>query len=189
MGLHFLLSHRLKNFPRRDRPGLRHIMCLAALTAVPKNRKFGADRASRMWSAVHLGDLQGRLHEAQRTLDLTRWYLDELEVLAHRLLDVDLPASDWESLVGKLLPMPEDAGKIRKRNIAALREDLLARIRAPDLARFRETGWAAVNAVADHVAHVIPLRQVTGWRESRFARIAFGHPLLDRAVDLLLEGN
>lgn len=165
-------------------------VCITPIRVVCMNTlNLALTKASRTRSVIHLGDAKGRLHEAQRTLDLAWQYLRELEGTARDLLNVEVSESRWEQLVGELLPIPEDTGTIQRRHIESLREDLAARIRAPDLERFAGTAWAAVNAVAAHVVHVPPLRQVTGWRESRFARIAFGHPLLDRAVKLLLEGK
>lgn len=143
-------------------------------------------RMDRSWSAAHLGDLQGKLREAQRTLGLAYSYLDRLGVLAERLADIDVPESRWLKIVEQLLPLEEDAGDVRRRNVAVLREDLMARIQAPDLARFRGTGWAVLNAVADHVAHVRPLVRTPTWRESRFGRIVEGHPLLDKVLEILL---
>lgn len=165
-------------------------VCVTPVRVVCMNTlNMAVSQASRMWSAFHVGDLEGKLHEARRTLDLTLRYLDGLEVLAGQLLGTDLPQYRWQRMVEELLPMPEDPTPVQRRNVETLREDLLARILAPDLARFRETGWAAVNAVADHVAHVAPLRETKTWRESRFARIAFGHPMLDRAVEMLVSRN
>ncbi len=56
---------------------------------------------------------------------------------------------------------------------------------ADDLRQFVDTGWGAVNAVADHVAHAKPKRYTETWRERRFDAIANGHPLVDKTYELL----
>lgn len=145
----------------------------------------------RAWAAIHVGDFYQRLEEARRTLGLALHYLEGLEEEAQRLAEVPVPDSRWEQLIEQLIPVPEGVavGSQRWKNLDLLRQDLRMRRNAPDLLPYRHTGWAAINAVADHVAHREPLRIAmgAGISETRFTQVMNGHPMLDEAYRLLLR--
>lgn len=113
-------------------------------------------------------------------------YLKELDEMAKRLAEKKLTEESWQHLVENLIPLPTEANEQQKRNVYLMREDLQTRINAPDLEPYKGTAWAAVNAVADHIAHRPLLRNTRRIRERRFQQLAFGHSMLDRATELLL---
>jgi phage/plasmid-like protein (TIGR03299 family) len=159
-------------------------------------------RLDRSWSVAHLVGLFDRLDGAREALGLARRYLADLDETAKLLADKIIGEDRWQEIVNQLIPLPEGAKERQRQNVDALRKDLAARIRAPDLAEFEGTGWAAVNAVADYVAHrplwdeskkiFVPLTSTPVTEEtrrpleSRFSEVAHGHPLVDKAVDLIL---
>ena len=75
----------------------------------------------------------------------------------------------------------------QKANAEAVREDILFRYNnAPDLVVLDRTGARLVQAVADTVDHMEPLRQTANYKENKFKKTIEGNSLLDRAVGILL---
>ena len=56
---------------------------------------------------------------------------------------------------------------------------------APDIAKFRDTAWGALNAMSDMVTHNAPRRQTATYWENNWGRIMNGHVLMDRMAELL----
>lgn len=94
----------------------------------------------------------------------------------------------WIDKPIRLLPLPTDATSRKRKNTEERRAQIKALADVDDLANHRGTAWAAVNAVADFVAHGEPSRKQERWEEARFERAVInGDALLDRAHDLALE--
>ncbi len=143
-------------------------------------------KAVRSWSCRHTGNISGKLDEASRALGLVRDYMVELEHKADVLRVMRISPDAWSDLVAELIPLPKGAKnpgteERAKTKQKALREKMMA----ADLTDSRWTAWAAVNAVADFAGHSEPSRKVAQWQENRFAAIVDGHPLLDKALQLL----
>jgi phage/plasmid-like protein (TIGR03299 family) len=151
--------------------------------------------SKRTWTTAHVGDLKGRIHDAQMTLGMATHYLEELGRDAEILKKIQVPDPEWRRIINRLIPVPERCSQARQRNVWARREDLYLRRQAPDLANVNSTGWATVNAVADHVAHVprltnqgmsnptVPINAT----ETRFYDVATGHPMVDKACRMVRE--
>ena len=58
-------------------------------------------------------------------------------------------------------------------------------LNADDLQNFRNTKWQFVNAAADMADHAQPVRMTATSRENRLSNVFAGHPLLDRAYELV----
>ena len=136
----------------------------------------------RSWSAVHTGDMTSKLNEARRTLGMVRKYVKGVGDMVDRLANIFINPEAMDEMINNVLPIEENPSIARERNIEAARDDVFNRTLASDLVPFNDTGWAFVNAVADHLAHYKD--RIT---DSRFTRIAAGHPMLDRATNLVLE--
>ena len=149
--------------------------------------------STRTWTTTHVGDIKGRVEDARYTLGLAHDYMDLLVKAAKELLSIRVSDDQLRTVVNTLIPMPDNAGPTRRRNVSILRGDLLTRRFAPDLRGMESTGWAVVNAVADHVAHVPRLRaeaehdpgKTEAASESRFYSIVTGHAMLDKAYTMV----
>lgn len=143
--------------------------------------------AKRMWTTIHMGNMQNKLVEAQRTLGLAYAYLDSLTKEAERLVNLSISDSEVQDFIDELLPFPSEVKPRQKDNIIKLREDLWMRYdQAPDLQLYRGTRWALINAVSDFATHAEPLRKTTTYKERLFAKTIDGHPLIDKAFELLV---
>jgi phage/plasmid-like protein (TIGR03299 family) len=142
--------------------------------------------AQRSWSVIHRGDIQGRLEEARRTLELTDIYLKNLQKTAENMVNISLKEKDIEEIINTILPTKNDMSEKAKENVIRLRNDILYRYdKAPDLQKFKGTAWGFLNAVADHVTHKEPLRKSKTFKERHFVNIINGAELLDQTYELL----
>lgn len=141
--------------------------------------------ASRSWSTIHTGQINDKLAEAQHTLELATNYMERLASESWRLASIRLSKNDVTDIIQELYPMPEPEKRTEKKvkTIEELRSQLFLRYNnAPDLKKFRGTGWGLVNAVSDFVTHREPMRKTATYRERLFERTIGGHPKIDDAV-------
>ena len=86
-----------------------------------------------------------------------------------------------------LFPIGDDMSDRKKNNIIDIRQELLYRYnKAPDLKKFNGTAWGLVGAVSDLVSHSAPRRNTKTFAENRFDKVVTGHPIFDKATELLL---
>lgn len=144
------------------------------------------DTAKRVWATIHTGNIQTKLDEARKTLLLAEYYMDKLGKEAESLNRIKLPDDKVLEYIELLLPAPEDATDIQRRNIINLRTNLRVRyFEAPDLVGVPKNGWRFVNAVSDFATHSEPFRRTASYRENVFARTMEGNPLIDRAYEMV----
>lgn len=140
--------------------------------------------ASRQWSATHVGDFERKLEDAQKTLLLANNYLTALDEEAHKMVDIKISDTVWEEFVHELLPETPTTSLI---NLENRRDELRSKLLADDIRKFNGTGWAVVNAVTDYVAHTLPIRVRSNYKENRFGRIIQGDAMVDKVVELLRQ--
>lgn len=146
-----------------------------------------------MTGGVHPRLEGAKLDEAKQTLGLVRNYMAELMTTAEILANIKLAENDWKAIVGKLMPVPEEAkNESTVQRAKERQEELRQMIYADDLANHVErgryvTGWAAVNAVADFADHAEPTRKSERWQERRFEEVIGGASLVDMAFDMLMD--
>lgn len=142
-------------------------------------------QASRMWSTKHVGDINYKMEEAQRTLQMASHYMTNLTTEAEELVKKNLTTGEINDLIEQLFPI-NDQESIRKQgNITDLRDLLQGAMNAPDIAGFRNTQWGFINAVTDMVGHSAPKRMTSTFVEKRFDKIVEGHTIVDKAYSLL----
>jgi hypothetical protein len=56
---------------------------------------------------------------------------------------------------------------------------------AEDLANFVGTQWGVLNAVSDFATHTTPNRMTDTYWENNWGKVMEGHPVMDKAYDLL----
>lgn len=157
------------------------MICLNMLNLALRN-------ATRSWSAVHSGDVSGKLEDARNTLFYAHRYMQELGGATEVLRQISLSDSKVKELTETLIPTRDQMSPVQIKNIHRQRSDLLERyFEAPDLTLLDRSAYRFLNAVADHANHADPLRRRENFQEARFSRSVEGHPLVDRAYSLLLS--
>ena len=142
--------------------------------------------AKRTWSEIHVGDVNQKLDEARKALMLSEMYMKNFATEAGKLYRINLTDSKVKEFINELIPMDNDSSVTRRRNIESLRNDMMLRyFEAPDLVGTPKTGWRFINAVSDFATHVEPLRKTQNYQENLFARTMDGHPVIDRAYEIV----
>lgn len=155
------------------------VVCMNTLNAALREAK-------RSWATKHVGDIQGKLEEAKRTLELANNYLARLNEEAEELVKKKVSTKLLEKIVERLIPMPDEATEHQKKNIEETRAEIIdIHDNKDDLANFRNTAWGVFNAVSDFVTHMQPKRNSKTFKERHFEKIIDGHNLLDKAYELL----
>lgn len=137
------------------------------------------------WTTRHTGDIKGKLKEAEKVLFNANNYMDELETYADRMANTPLLQNDLELMLKALFPTSEEDSKQRIENMERCRNEVMALTFMPDLAKFKDTQWGAINALADWVDHTDPKRKTKNYKENRFKAILNGHELLGNMMRLM----
>ncbi len=144
------------------------------------------DTASRSFSMMHTGNIQGKIQEAKETLFMAERYMDCLGVEFEQLRRQKVTDAQVKEYVEQLLPMEKEATPIQSKNIIRLRQDLMRRYYdAPDLKKVGNNAYRFVNAVSDFATHADPLRRTANYSENLFGRTIDGNPLIDKAYQLV----
>lgn len=143
-------------------------------------------RADRIWSANHTGDMTSKLEDARMTLFMAENYMNELvkesETLSRRMVS----DAEVEEYIKLLLPVATDATEVTERNVKRLREDLRKRYyHAPDLKDIGKNAYRFINAVSDFATHSKPLRETKRYQENLFLKTMEGNPMIDKAYQLV----
>ena len=143
--------------------------------------------AKRMWSFVHRGDINSKVHEARETLFNMKNYMEELNKDAERLASIKVSGSDLQKFMNIMFPVDADADyTLRKtKNIMYLREMFMGRYNVDDLNNFRGTAWGLLNASSDFVSHVRPLRLTKNHQEKLFTSFMRGNGFFDKTYDFI----
>lgn len=170
---------------------------LCQTRVVCKNTYNVAIREGRsMVKIAHVGDVMGRIDEAQRVLGLARETIAEQREIAERCRLVVMDGAKLDEFVRALYPDPtDDAAKSTVTRTENKRENLVRLFEeAPgnDLPGVRGTGWAAVNAVTYLTSHEMTVRGRKDGRsedEKRLNSVWFGTgaSLNARAFDAVLS--
>lgn len=159
--------------------------CMTPIRVVCNNTLNAALRsAKRSWSTPHVGDVQSRLEEAKRTLELAGQYMVALDEEADRLASQKMDEGAVIEAVSILIPMPKKPTDRQKKTVQDSRDGIISCVMAPDLAAFAKTKWGFLNAVADYVGHAAPVRQTKTFEERRWGDIIGGARLFDAAYAL-----
>jgi len=143
------------------------------------------DKASRSWSAIHTGNLENKLNEAQRTLGMANQYLSNLKEQAELLVNKSITDNEVADYIKFLIDIPDNASDRKKENLKEMRKGLIRRYtQAEDIAKFRGNFWGFLNATSDFATHSAPLRSTPTFQEKLFEKTINGNPLIDRAFEL-----
>jgi phage/plasmid-like protein (TIGR03299 family) len=141
--------------------------------------------AKRQWSTKHVGDMQSKLEEAKWCLQMADKYMQNLDEEADRLANAKLYKEQIDEILDELYPIDDNDTDRKKRNVQAEKDNFFVAYFMPDIAKFRDTAWGAVNAMSDVVTHATPKRNTASFNENRWGKIMDGHAIFDRFVELV----
>ena len=142
--------------------------------------------ASRSFSMVHTGNIQGKIQEAKDTLFMAENYMDNLGIEFEQLRRQKMTDAQVKEYIELLLPMEKEPTPTQSKNILKLRRDMEQRYyEAPDLQKVGNNAYRFINAVSDFATHSRPLRMTANYKENVFARTIDGNPLIDKAYQLV----
>lgn len=141
--------------------------------------------AKRQWSTKHVGDMQSKLEEAKFCLQMADKYMKRLDEEADRLANAKLYKEQIDEILDELFPIDDNDTDRKKRTVQAEKDSFYVAYFMPDIAKFRDTAWGAVNAMSDVVTHQTPKRNTKSFNENRWGKIMDGHVMFDRFVELV----
>lgn len=141
--------------------------------------------AKRSWAARHTGNIEAKLEEAKLCLELADKYMYELNKTADKLANTTVTDEQIQQILSELFPVKETASDREKENAKKIKDEYMVCWYMPDIAKFRNTAWGAVNAMSDMVCHTKPLRNTQNYAENNWGRIMDGHAMLDKMMSLL----
>lgn len=142
--------------------------------------------AKRSWSAIHCGDINGKLDDAKKSLLYANQYMAELGKAIGELERKQLSDKQVYELVDHLFPVPDNAKDLQKKNVLKVRDDVKSRYyEAPDLQHVEHNAYRFINAVSDFVTHAKPLKERGNYRENLFTRVVDGNAVIDKAYTML----
>lgn len=169
-----------------DGTGAVHVAITPVRVVCQNTLNLALRNANRTWSCAHMGDIQGKLEDAERTLINTETYLqnltEEFGELKLQKMDID----KVKEYIDLLLPISENDNKRKIINITELREELMHRyMHAPDLVDIEHSAYRFVNAVSDFATHKTPGRRTENYKENLFMKTVDGNALIDMAYKMV----
>lgn len=142
--------------------------------------------ARRSWSAIHTGDMNGKLQDAKDTLFFAEQYMAGLGKEINALQGKRLTDEKVMEYIDALLPVSESASQLQQKNIQRLRDNLKVRyFDAPDLQDVGKNAYRFINAVSDFATHNEPLRTTANYKENLFGRTMDGNVMIDKAYQMV----
>lgn len=142
--------------------------------------------AKRSWSTIHVGDMNGKMDNAKKSLLYANQYMAEFGKAIGDLERKKLSDRQVYEFIDELFPPEEHATEQQKKNILRMKEDIKNRyFEAPDLQHVGKNAYRFVNAVSDFATHAKPLRERANYRENLFAKTVDGNVMIDRAYTMV----
>jgi len=163
-----------------DGTGAIRVVCTPVRVVCNNTLNFALNTAKRSWSAVHRGNMESKLAEAQHTLGLITDYQYQLKVDAHRLASIRVSDDAVEAMLDRIYPVTDKDSDIRKKRVDMLKNNMFACMQAEDIKKYRGTAWGVMMAATDFADHSEPLRKTASFQENRWGQIIAGHPFVDQ---------
>lgn len=161
--------------------------CMTPIRVVCNNTlNLALSKATRKWSAKHIGNIENKLEEARHTLKLANDYMNELNSVADKLAHTKVTEGEISAILDEIFPIEDTFSDRKKTNIEQVKNDIMVCMFAPDILKFKNTGWGAINGFADYVSHYKAARESDTFAERKFNRIIDGHIILDQAFAKLM---
>mgnify|MGYP002763138897 CR=1 FL=1 len=161
-------------------------VCITGIRVVCQNTlNIALNTAKRKWSTKHIGDMQSKLEEAKLCLRMADSYMANLDVEADRLANAKLYREQIEEILDAMFPVDDNASERKKNNIVQFKNQFWTAYSMPDIQKFDESAWKAVNAMSDVITHSAPRRNTASYNENRWGKIMDGHMLFDQFNNLI----
>lgn len=132
-------------------------------------------KASRTWSTKHIGNIDGKLEDAKKTLGFASAYMEELKEESDKLTQIVVLAPQFADFLMKMFPTDSKMSEEQVKNVERQRKALAELYNhKEDIQRFHGTAYGVINAVADYLPHFIPSRKAKNYQENNFMRIVDG---------------
>lgn len=141
--------------------------------------------AKRQWSTKHVGDMQSKLEEAKLCLRMADSYMANLDVEADRLANAKLYKEQIEEILDEMFPADDNTSERKKNNIIQFKNQFWTAYNMPDIQKFEDSAWMAVNAMSDVITHSAPRRNTASYNENRWGKIMDGHIVFDQFVSMV----
>lgn len=162
-----------------DKTGAMKVASVPIRVVCENTLSLALKRAERTFTIRHTGDINGKIEEARKVLNIANTYNTELQTSAEKLVDIKLSEGDVADIVTLLLPYKNVESNRQTVNTNLLRETLRNIYeKKEDIAKFKGTAWGMVNAVADFEPHIEPLRQTATAKENKAFTIVDTSPLM-----------
>lgn len=144
------------------------------------------EKAQIKISIRHSKNAKDRLKIAQEVLLANSNYLENLKKNAEIMNSVSLPREEFLSVVSKMAGLDkEDLTNIKRERATQMLSEINARYDAPDLVKFGENVWRAVQCISDFCSHRKPLRD-TNNKEFWLNEIISGMRFLNDFIKLII---
>lgn len=158
-------------------------VCMTPVRVVCNNTlNIALGRAKRAWSTIHVGNLEEKIMEAKRVLELAETYMDGLDKYANEMANVSVKFDDVLKIVNEIFPYKDDDSNRVKTNMMKARNGFMTCYYAKDIEKFNGTAWGVINAMADFADHTAPAKMTKNYQENNWGRIINGHQLVDMMV-------
>lgn len=155
-------------------------VCMTNTRVVCNNTlNLALSTATRMWSTKHMGDIQGKLAEAEQTLEMAHKYNEALAVEAEKLANTSIKDEEVEKILEEIFPIEDNDSNRKQTNMTDARDYFRFCYRQEDIKKFYGTLWGVVNAASDMACHMEPARNTNSYRENNWGRIINGHAIID----------
>ena len=161
-------------------------VCVTPIRTVCNNTlNLALSKASRSWATKHMGSISSKLEEAKRALHLANNYMEKLDEEADRLANSKISDEEIHKVLDELFPISENASDRQKNNIQKAKDEIMVCYFAPDIMKFMGTKYGFINAVSDWCGHATPTRMTSDYQSNNWGRIIDGHPIFDKAYELV----
>lgn len=141
--------------------------------------------AQRFWTTKHMGDMEDKLEEARHCLGMSNKYMAEFEKEADRLANTKLTRDQLNEILNELFPIDESDTDRKKANIQSMKDGFYICYAMPDIAKYMNTAYGAINAMSDYVWHSAPKRNTPTFEEKRFEKVLDGNVLFDKFYEMV----
>ena len=161
-------------------------ICMTPIRVVCNNTlNMALNGAKRQWSTKHVGDMQSKLKEAEMCMFMADKYMTRLDEEADRLANTKLYREQIDEILNEMFPVTEDMTERKRNNIQEVKDNFYVAYYMPDITKFRDTAWGAINAMSDMVTHTAPKRNTKDFDANRWGKIMEGHAMMDQFVELV----
>ena len=162
-----------------DGSGAIQVCCCHTRVVCANTLNLALKEAKRKWSTRHIGDIQGKIHQAQVTLGLINDYTVALQQNAEILAAEKFSDSEVENMLDMMYPITEETSDRQKNSILRLKDNFFYCLGQDDIKKFRGTKYGVIMAATDFADHGEPARRTANFEGNRWYAIMQGHQFVD----------